>query len=131
MMVKILACLISPHIYAFAALHGQEKDVKWVLIFSILCESLFAMNIALNFLTDFVPDGEITPERDLSIIANRYLHGEFLMDFIPTFPITFMFNMSHNSYWRVSYLIKIIRLTKGIKIYNVQLFMDHMKEINK
>ena len=97
---------------------------------TIIFESIFGINILVNFLTDFVPDGEVFPERDLTKIAERYLQTEFVNDFVPTFPFTFFFDNSQEKYWRLFYLIKIIRLIKGIEIYDVQLMMDYLKEKN-
>lgn len=73
----------------------------------------------MNFITEFVPDGETIAERDLAKIADRYLNTEFLQDFIPTFPVTFFLDNSESKFWRLLFLIKIMRLIKGIDIYDV------------
>lgn len=97
---------------------------------SLIFESIFGINILVNFFTDFVADGEVFPERDLAKIAERYIQTEFAIDFIPTFPITFFVDNSQEKYWRLFYLIKIIRLIKGIEIYDVQQMMEYLKEKN-
>ena len=112
------------------ALFGHEKGQQAPLVTSIIFETIFATNILVNFITDYIPDGEIIPERDLAKIADRYWHTDFLADLLPTFPFTFVFVNSHSKYWRLFYLIKIIRLVKGIEIYDVQLMMDYLKEKN-
>ena len=112
------------------ALFGHEKGQQAPLVTSIIFETIFATNILVNFITDYIPDGEIIPERDLAKIADRYWHTDFLADLLPTFPFTFVFDNSHSKYWRLFYLIKIIRLVKGIEIYDVQLMMDFLKEKN-
>ena len=128
--VYLVSCFTSPYFYAWVALNGHEKDEYLQLCFAYIYESIFALNICFNFLTDFVPDGEIIPEKDLAKIADRYLNGEFLKDFAPTFPLTFFFDNSHTKFWRLLYLVKIIRLIKGIEIYDVQVMMDWLKEKN-
>lgn len=128
--IYLLACFTSPYFYAWVALFGHEKGEKGYLWVSICFESLFAMNILVNMLTDYVPDGEIIPERDIAKIAERYLKEEFMIDFIPTFPFTFFFDNSKQKYWRLFYLIRIIRILKGIEIYDVQMIMDYLKEKN-
>ena len=68
------------------------------------------------------------PIKDIWKISERYFRNEFLMDLIPTIPFTFIFDMSVKKYGRIFYLIKIIRLAKGLKIYNVQQIMDYLKD---
>jgi hypothetical protein len=53
------------------------------------------------------------------------------MDFVPTFPLTFFFDNSSDKFWRLLFLIKILRLIEGIEIYDVQLMMDFLKEKNR
>lgn len=117
--IYLLSCFTSPYFYAWVALNGHEKDEKLQLFFAYSYESIFAFNICINFLTDFVPDGEIVPEKDMAKIADRYLNGDFLQDFVPTFPLTFFFDNSNTKFWRLLYLVKIIRLIKGIEVYDV------------
>ena len=126
----LFSCFTSPYFYAWVALFGHEKGESGYLITSIIFETIFATNILVNFLTEYVPDGEIVPERDIAKIADRYFHTDFLMEFIPTFPLTFIFNNTHEKYWRLFYLIKVIRIVKGIEIYDVQMMMDFLKEKN-
>lgn len=129
-MLYLFTCFTSPYFYAWVALHGHEKDERALYSFVIIFETIFMFNILFHFLTDYVPDGEISPERDLAKIAERYLHTEFRMDFIPTFPLTFFFDNTSSKYWRLLYLIKVIRLIKGIEIYDVQMMMDYLKKKN-
>lgn len=95
---------------------------------TIIFESIFAIDIVKNFITEYTPDGEIVPVNDFFKIAERYFSSGFLIDFIPTFPITFILDMTVNKYGRICYLIKIIRLAKGLKIYNVNSMMGYLKE---
>lgn len=94
---------------------------------SVTFESIFIISIIKKFITEYTADGEIMPERDIMKIYDRYLKTEFLRDFIPIFPITFILDMSYKKYGRIFYLIKIIRLTKGLKFFNVQQTMDYFK----
>ena len=74
--VYLLFCFTSPYFYAWVALNGQENPQS--LLISIIFETVFALNICINFLTDYVPDGEIIPEKDLGKIAERYLSTDFM-----------------------------------------------------
>lgn len=62
-------------------------------VIEVLFEGIFIFNIVINFFTDYVPDGEMQPEKDLGKIAERYWNQEFISDFIPTIPITFVLDM--------------------------------------
>ena len=115
----MISCLSSPYIYAYFALHGHQEGEKWPLWITITYESIFVISLLKNFITAYTPDGEIQPVKCFWKISDRYLHNEFLIDFIPTFPMTFILDMSVEKYGRIFYLVKIIRLAKGLKIYNV------------
>lgn len=128
--IYLFSCFTSPYFYAWVALNGFEREERFYTSITIFFESVFAINIMLSFLTDFVPDGELVPERDLGKIADRYWHDGFMQEFIPTFPLTFLVDNSEHKFWRLIYLIKIIRLIKGIEIYDVQLMVDYLKEKN-
>jgi hypothetical protein len=100
------------------------------ILTTVIFECIFAANILINFLTEYVPNGENVPVRELPKIAERYLSRDFLMDFIPTFPITFFLDMDQHKIWRILFVLKIIRLVKGIKIYDVEVMMAYIKDIN-
>ena len=117
--IFVISCIVSPYIYAYFALHGHEQGQRIALAITIFFESIFVISILRNFITSYTPDGEIIPVMDIWKISGRYFKNEFLMDLIPTIPITFILDMSVEKYGRIFYLIKIIRLAKGLKIYNV------------
>ena len=70
--IYLMTCFTSPYFYAWMALFGHEKGQKAPFVTSIIFETIFATNILVNFITDYIPDGEIIPERDLAKIADRY-----------------------------------------------------------
>ena len=86
---------------------------------TIAFECIFGIIILKNFITAYTPDGEIVPVKDIWKIYDRYLKSEFLIDLVPTIPMTFILDMSVLKYGRIFYLVKIVRLAKGLKIYNV------------
>ena len=116
----MISCLFSPYIYAYFALHGHEEGEIGPLWITIIFECIFFISILKNFITAYTPDGEILPVKDFWKISERYARNGFLIDFIPTFPITFILDMTVKKYGRIFYLVKIIRLAKGLKVYNVQ-----------
>ena len=74
--VYLLACFTSPYFYAWLALNGaeHENDLEYTFLF----ETIFAINIFLNFITDYIPEGELSAEKDIQKISDRYLHDGFL-----------------------------------------------------
>ena len=89
----------------------------------IAFESVFLFNMIVNFFTEYVPEGDPCPVRDLQKIFFTYLEGTFMRDFIPLFPITFFIDMSKTSFNRIFYLLKVMRLVNGLKIFNVSQIM--------
>lgn len=115
----VMSCLFSPYIYAYFALHGHEQGEKGPVWITIGFECIFVITILKNFITEYTPEGEIVPVKDIWKISDRYLKSEFLIDLVPTIPMTFIIDMSVKKYGRIFYLVKIVRLAKGLKIYNV------------
>lgn len=85
----------------------------------------FLISMFLKFITDFIPDGETEPTKDLKEISKRYLNNEFLVDFITILPLTLMFEL------KILYLLKTIRVINGIKMFNVGLILSNIKERSK
>jgi hypothetical protein len=117
--IYVLCCLISPYFYAYLALHGHEEGNMTAIWTTLFFEGVFVVSILKNFITEYTPDGEIVPVKDIMKISERYFWNEFMGDLIPTIPMTFILDMSASKYGRIFYLVKIIRLAKGLKIYNV------------
>jgi hypothetical protein len=94
-------------------------------------ECIFAFDIVFQFLTDFTPDGETIPIRDLGKIAAHYMAGDFYFDLVPTFPITFFLDNSKSEIWRLLYWVKVIRIATALEIYNVRAMVNYIKNRNK
>lgn len=86
--------------------------------------------ILKKFLTEYTPEGENTPVRDLSKIANYYLYNGFVIDFILWIPLNFIGkyfvtpNLMHHE--RDLLIIKIYRLiyvTKDFDVCKLQQWM--------
>ena len=56
----------------------------------------------------------------------RYLKGNFVYDFFPLLPFTYI---PLNGFERLFYLIKIIRLVIGLQILDVPRIMEKIKKI--
>jgi hypothetical protein len=86
---------------------------------------IFLLHCGLNFLVDFTVEGSKIPVRDFSKISSHYLSSEFMADFIPIIPLQFIPMYRNRQY--LFYLIKLYRILKGLKLYNVQSMTDAMK----
>jgi hypothetical protein len=61
----------------------------------VFFESTFLVVMIVNFLTEYVPEGEIIPVRDFLKQAKRYIKNEgFMMEFIPLIPVSFFVDTS-------------------------------------
>ena len=98
---------------------GLEDDNYRAKAVIIIFETIFFINMIVNFLTEYVPEGEVCPIRDLKIISKRYLSTNFIRDAIPLFPIIFFVDTSKSSFYRIFYFIKVMRLATGLKVFNV------------
>ena len=85
-------------------------------------EAIFFISICLKFLYEYkIEDAEQPPVRDISKIGIRYLKGEFIYDFIPFIPLP---EINMGGYERLFYLIKIMRLVNGFKVFSVPAIME-------
>ena len=87
----VFSCLTSGYFYGWIALFGietEENHYKYIYIY----ESIFSIWIVINFITEYIPEGEVIPVRNLGKISHLYLNTTFWRDFIPTIPITFFLN---------------------------------------
>ena len=81
-------------------------------------------------MTDYKPDGETEHVKSLTKIASRYLHGDFLLDFIPLIPLTYIFK-SFYCQAKLFYIIKTVRVLNGFKLFNVANMFAKIKELSK
>ena len=121
--ILLSSSIASPYYYAWVAYEGYENTPTAIWLF----ELVFAMDILREFLTEFVPDGETIPVRNLRRIAARYIERDFYFDMIPTFPITFFFDNRKAEIWRLFYLIKVIRVATAFEIYNTRAMVNFLK----
>ena len=87
-----------------------------------LFEIVFLITLITRFFTDYTINGEPEPVRDLSKIRKHYFFSSsFVIDFVPQIPFHKFFSepAGPNSYVKLLYLIKIIRMIKGLGVFNV------------
>ena len=93
----------------------------------------FFITICLNFLVDFKRQGSNQNIKDLKQIAEHYidyesfgLKGQFIYDLLPVIPLEFLPLKGQE---RRFFLIKLMRIYTGIKIFYVPDIMDKIKKI--
>ena len=133
----IICCLASSYFYLWLATFGENgnskicypelqdvekeqfnKESSTALQLTLTFELIFAFSMLTKFLTDYKPDGETEHVKSLTKITSRYLHGDFIFDFIPLIPLPFIFkNVFCQA--KLFYLIKSTRVIKGFKLFDV------------
>ena len=128
----MLLCLISPYIYAWFLVFGAPSSDSALYNLSIILELFFFFNIVFSFFVEYQEDGKMQPVRDLRLIAQRYLKGNFLIEFISVIPLQFLPIHGQQNYY---YILKLIRIAIGLhhmdanKLYNLLMVYNH-KRIN-
>ena len=114
--------------YAYLAAFSVKGSTAFNEII-IVFEVIFFISLCLNFITDYKEEGSNSPVRDASLISMKYLNSRFVWDFLPLIPLT-IFDLGYESFHHF-YLIKIIRLDTGLRLFNVQIIMAKVKLIMK
>ena len=79
-------------------------------------------------MTTFTPEGTNKEVKDHKLIAIRYLKSNFTLDFIAWIPLVFFFDMTIDKYYRLFYLIKLIRIMEGLNVFNVNFIIESIKK---
>ena len=128
MVLDTFCCLASSYMYAFLACYGHESERStsefWL---EGAFELIFFISIVKNFLTDFKVPGETYSEKRITVIANRYLKGTFMVDFLPMLPFGLMIPHHEMPDGKLFYLLKIIRLKRGLKVFDVNAWIRALK----
>ena len=86
--VELLMSIISSFIYAWLSAFAKPEYYSTIYVLESLMEAFFFLSILKRFFTDFTPDGQHMPNRNLGEITKNYLRNGFLFDLVPLLPIT-------------------------------------------
>jgi len=79
------------------------------------------MDMVITFFVEWIPEQEGLPKiRTHKEIALIYLQNNFIIDLIPLIPLHMI---SIEGFGNLLYLIKLIRLSRGIELLNVHKLM--------
>ena len=119
-LIVTISCLLSSYVYSYSAafrLH-DEREVIWTTFFTIFFELIFLAHMVTQFILEYTPEGSKNPVRDYKRIAMHYINeGDFKADFIAIIP--FQIITMRNGRQKLFLLIKLVRLAKGLKLFNV------------
>ena len=119
--------MLSSYIYIWFAVFEVSKYQNFHIFVFFIVEGFFFISICLKFHIDFIAEGETGSTRDLYTIRMRYLKGLFILDFIPILPLPFIFGYESNI-TKLFYVIKCIRIVRGIQMFNIKTFMQIIKD---
>ena len=97
------------------------------LLITVGFEGIFSLSIILKLMTTFVPEGEIIPITNHSLIFKNYKENGFWRDLIAWIPVVFILDNSKHLFFRVFYFIKVIRIEKVINKFDSYNIMKYIK----
>ena len=83
-------------------------------------------------MTEFYPQNELIPCRDLTKITKNYIfNGNFAMHFIAWLPFHYILNFQSVPELRWMFTIKCIRIIDGLRLFRVNKFMGTVRVLFK
>lgn len=116
--------MLTSYCYLWFAVFGVDHEWSFHYYFHFT-DLFFLMSMFIKFVTDYIPDGETEPEKDIKIISKRYLHDDFLIDFITLLPLSVLFEI------KIFYVLKTLRMVNGVKMFNVGIILNNIKDRSK
>ena len=126
---ELIISMVSSYFYAYIAafikMEYGEPKFTWMIFY----ECFFLISTCLKFLRSYIPDGQTVPVKSLSLTVERYVMGEFLSDLIPLIPFPLILPLKGKE--QHFYYIKVMRLLKVLKRFDIQAIMQHIIKIHK
>ena len=111
-------CIISSFNYAYIAAFRLHPDLSEnILGLYIFYETIFFIDMVLQFFKEFTSETSSIPVRNLEKISMNYLQNGFAYDFIAILPLQVLH--LKNKRENLFFLIKLVRLEKGVRLMNV------------
>ena len=83
-----------------------------------------------NFFKQYHAEGTTELVKDHFLIGLHYFKGLFLVDFIALIPFHLIPLEKESHHQKFFFLVKVVRIYTGFKIFNVKQMMDIIKEWN-
>lgn len=123
-----IACLVSSYLVMIIAVFRKDKIGTVLIDRADSFELIFLLSMLKNFFTERVVEEDTVC--DLEQISLHYLSNGFISDLIAIFPMPFLLKGIVTNY-EFCYMIKIIRLYKGIQLFNEKQYLDLFKRVQK
>ena len=101
-----------------------------------ICEIIFLIDIVLIFFHEYINEENFKPIRDITMIFERYIRGEFIFDLLAIFPFNYYIQLYHPAtehdynYSRLLFLLKLFRIRKATQLIQPRTFSKLVKQIN-
>lgn len=119
--------LVSFYLYGYLAAFRMHPQMNYIAItYYVVFEIIFVFDLIINFFVEIIDEETNQPERDLKKIAINYLNGLFFIDFITLIPLQLIPIKNNRNY--LFFLIKMLRLVQGLRIFNVSVIMKRLND---
>ena len=79
-------------------------------------------------MTTYVPEGELFTVKDHILIFKRYYNKNFMIeDLIAWFPIVFFLDNSHLKFFRIFFLLKVVRIGRMLRAFDIKAIVKRVK----
>ncbi|XP_035019743.2 potassium/sodium hyperpolarization-activated cyclic nucleotide-gated channel 2 [Hippoglossus stenolepis] len=96
----------------------DENTASWI-IFNVVSDTLFMVDLVLNFRTGIVKEDSTEILLDPRAIRQKYLKSWFLVDFVSSIPVDYIFLMVdslESEVYRTARALRIVRFTKILSL---------------
>ncbi|XP_061771204.1 potassium/sodium hyperpolarization-activated cyclic nucleotide-gated channel 3 isoform X2 [Nerophis ophidion] len=96
----------------------DENTASWI-IFNVLSDTLFMVDLVLNFRTGIIKEDNTEILLDPRAIRHNYLKSWFLVDFVSSIPVDYIFLMVDSldsEVYRTARALRIVRFTKILSL---------------
>ncbi|XP_031442592.1 potassium/sodium hyperpolarization-activated cyclic nucleotide-gated channel 1 isoform X2 [Clupea harengus] len=100
----------------------DQNTAPWIT-FNVASDTLFLLDLIFNFRTGVLEGDGAQIILDPQVIRSRYLHGWFLVDFISSIPVDYVFRlvdlrarMESAEVYRTARALRIVRFTKILSL---------------
>ena len=121
---------MSSYVYIWIAYFGDDSEWNGPFKMTFVFELVFTISFMLKFITTYIPEGESIAITDHYLIYTNYRNkGGMGNDIIALTPFVFILDCSKARFFRIVYMIKIIRIFKAFKKVDVMAIMLWIKGI--
>ncbi|KAJ4930498.1 hypothetical protein JOQ06_024809, partial [Pogonophryne albipinna] len=96
----------------------EENTPSWI-IFNVVSDTLFMVDLVLNFRTGIIKEDNTEILLDPRAIRQKYLKNWFLVDFVSSIPVDYIFLMVDSldsEVYRTARALRIVRFTKILSL---------------